>query len=212
MKNNLKSLLALSMILSAAQAQAAGPVAQGRIAELSLHRMENLVILKKIQPSHVNNMRSLALTALPHSTDEEATYQVVAAQYPAADGSQSSVTIPMRADGKALKQTETFVGESASAPKWPTLDAVTLAENALHCIQGEIVDNARPQLCASPELAAYNSGFSSLVLSQDTQDPNETGPVAVVDIRAQGASRVLRIRLKADGVPVANSPLAYLEE
>jgi hypothetical protein len=214
MKKNLNQFLASRylaplLILAAAQAQAAAPAAPGRVAELSLHRMENLVILKKIQPSHVNNLHSLTLTAVPHSTDEEAAYQVVANQYPATDGSESTLLIPLRADGKALKHTETLAGESASAPKWPALDAVTLSENALHCIQGEIVDNARPQLCTSPELTVYNHSFSSLVLSQD-QD--ETGPVAVVDIRAQGTPRVLRVRLKSDGIPVANNPVVMLEE
>ncbi len=210
------SSLIVTVILTAFAAQtsqAGAPVNRARAAELGLHRLENLVILKKVQPTHLARLKSLALSVLPHTTDDEAAYQVVASQYPAADGTQSSVSIPMKIDGKALKQTETLGSEPVVAPTWPNLDAVTLAENALHCIQGEKLDNNRPDLCVSPEITSFAEGFSSLALSQEA---GSAGPIAVIDLKAftdqAGASRTLRIRLKADGIPTDDSPISFLQE
>jgi len=210
MKVFTKIILTVALTTSFASTSDAAPaVSRARAAELALHRIENLVILKKIQPTHVARMRSLSLSVLNRKTDEEPAFLATAIQFPAADGSASSIQIPLKVDGKALKQVETLGSEPVSAPSWPNVDAVTLAENALHCLQGEKLDNQRPNLCVNSEIAAYGSEFSSLVL---TQLSTNTGPIAVIDIRGAHASPVLRIQLKADGTPVDESPITWIQE
>ena len=196
-------------ILTLCAAQAGAPVTQARAAELALHRIENLVILKKIQPTHVARLKTLTLSPLTRAAEEDPAFQVIASQFPAADGSVSSITLPMRADGKALKPVESLGSDSITAPVWPGLDALTLAENALHCVQGEKLDNNRPQLCAVPEVAAYESSFNLLTLSQES---TASGPIAVIDIRAQGNPKILRLRLKTDGVPIDDTPISFISE
>lgn len=210
MKSILKpSLIILSLSCFLSTTYAAPAVSRARAAELALHRIENLVILKKIQPTHVARMRSLSLSVLNRKTDEEPAFLATAIQFPATDGSASAVQIPLKVDGKALKQIETLGSEPVAAPLWPNVDAVTLAENALHCLQGEKLDNQRPDLCVSSEIAAYGSEFSSLVL---TQFNGSTGPIAIIDIRATHANPVLRIRLKADGTPIDEAPITWIQD
>lgn len=202
-----KILVLIPLLISSSHA--ATPVSRARAAELALHRIENLVILKKIQPSHVARLRSLSLTTLTRTIEDDPAYLVIASQYPAADGSQSVVQIPMKVDGKTLKHVESLGSEPVQAPNWPSLDAVTLAENSLHCLQGEKLDNQRPDLCSNPEISAYGTDFSSLVLSQE---PSEGGPIAVIDIRANAKNNVLRIRLQADGIPTQENPISLIRE
>lgn len=185
------------------------PVSRARAAELALHRIENLVILKKIQATHLSRLRSLTLSTLARTTEEEPAYLAVASQYPAGDGTQSSVGIPLKTDGKALKQNETLGSEPVQAPVWPTLDAVTLAETSLHCLQGEKIDNQRPDLCTHPQIAAFGADFSSLVLSQES---GQNGPIAIIDVRITQSRTILRIRLKSDGVPTEETPILFLQE
>jgi hypothetical protein len=205
--NIVSSLTFISILIPSSHA--AAPVSKARAAELALHRIENLVILKKIQPTHVARLRSLGLTLLTRAIEDDPAYLVTASQYPAADGSQSIVQIPMKIDGKTLKQVESLGSEPVQAPIWPNLDAVTLAENSLHCLQGEKLDNQRPDLCSNPEITAYGNEFSSLVLSQET---SPSGPIAVIDIRANNKNPVLRIRLQADGIPTHENPISLIQE
>ncbi len=164
-------------------------VSNAKAAELSLHRVERLVILRKIEEGFETKARNLALSLIPHDDEAEPSFQATVSQWPGTDGTQRSVEIVMNAEGKTLKHTVVAGAEPANAPVWPDKDAVTLAENALHyVIEGAVT---------KPEVVPFNENLTGFTLSQETNAEGAAG--AVVDFRSSADARVLRVRVKADG-------------
>ena len=182
--------LAAVFSLTSWESQAA-QITNAKAAELSLHRIERLVILKKIEESFQSKVKSLSLVLLPHQDPTEASFKATIFQYPATDGSQKSIDIILNEDGKAIGQTVNAGGEALGAPTWPdpNKDPVTLAENSLHYIlEGAVT---------KPELLPYFNGLTSFAITQET---NSEGIIhAVVDIGAGPENPILRIRIKTNG-------------
>ena len=185
---NLKFILPIIGITSGFSAYA-NLISNAKAAELSLHRVERLVILKKIEESFQSRPKSLSLVLLPHNNETEPVFKATLTQYPAADGTSKSLDILLNGEGKSLSQTVNSGGEASGFPEWTDKDPVTLAENSLHVIlEGAPV---------KPELVPYNNGLTSFVI---TQGKNQAGEIfAIVDIRATETDPVLRVHMKNNG-------------
>lgn len=179
--------LMLSLIFSG-QARAQN-VLRAKVAELSLHRLERLVILKKIEGTFQSKIQGLRLEAIPHQAETEASFKSTIVQYPGSDGTQKILEVIMDEAGKAMKNTVVQGADAQGAFEWPDKDATTLCENALHYVQDNVVNK--------PELLQYSQNFSAFSLGQGT---NSSGAiVAVVDIQAGAGVPILRVRMKVDG-------------
>lgn len=164
-------------------------VSVAKATELSLHRIERLVILKKIEEAFQSKFLSLQMVVLSHSNETEPVFKSTVFQYPASDGTQKSVDIVMNGDGKALSYTVNAGGNAQGEPTWPDKDPVTLTENALHYV----IDGS----ATKPDLVPYNDALSSLQITQGTNQAGEK--VAVVDVRSSSVTPTLRIKILTTG-------------
>lgn len=185
----LSVIFALVLSLIYADTVQAQSVTRAKLAELSLHRLERLVILKKIEGTFQSKVQSLRLESIPHQTETEASFKSTILQYPGSDGTQKTLEVIMDEAGKAIKNTIAQGADAQGAFEWPDKDATTLCENALHYVQDNVLNK--------PELLQYDQKFSVFSLAQGT---NSSGAiVAVVDIQAGPEVPILRVRMKVDG-------------
>ncbi len=168
-----------------------GGVTNAKAAELALHRVERLVILKKIEEGFQYKVKSFTLELVPHQNEEEPSFKATLFQYPPKDPNQKpkAVTIRLDEEGKPIKEPP-FVegdGEADGAPQWPDKDPVTLAESALHYVlEGSVT---------KPELGPYHEGITEFTVTQEINQASEA--VAVVDFKAKDQP-ILRVRIKMD--------------
>ena len=161
---------------------------RAQAAELSLHRIERLVTLKKVDAAYANAFSKLELADAPVGNAEGAKFQSTAWQYPAMANQSASLRLLMDSSGKTLRY-EVITGQApAQALTWPDKDPVTLAENSLHYLES---------MTAKPEYDVFSDSLASLTVTQST---NASGAVvAVIDITAKETSKILRVVIKADG-------------
>lgn len=178
-------------------------VKNGQAVELVLHRLERLIDLKKITDEDFRTkIKSVSLEPIPHQNEEDPSFKGTIFLYPPSDPSQKqkSVEIQLDEEGRPIRNPLFKLnngGAPSGAPTWPEKDAVSLAEVALHCVQGQKVGDS--DACAKEQgLAAFNNAFTSLELSQiKAADGTATG--ALIDVRAAGLSQVAKIRLTLSG-------------
>lgn len=171
---------------------AAEDVSNAKAAELSLHRIEKLVFLKRIDEAYLSKFRHLSLTLLPEESqnhDLSAKFKIRAETYPATDGTKKGLDIWMNAQGKVLKYEPLPGGEPHGAPAWPDKDPVTLSENAMH----RILDNVSIVTSLVP---FFNSlGEFTISPASDENDPL----LAQVDVVSSESHEILSIFLTPDG-------------
>ncbi len=166
-----------------------------KAAELALHRIERLVILRKIDESYQSKFKGLTLTLLEQTNPaEDPRFEVIAEQYPAADGTKNKLELLLDNNGKALRHAVIAGGAAEGAPTWPDKDPVTLAENALHYV----IENtpAQPQIPAG-ELLPFQRALTAFTVTSDSDAGGQQW--AVVDIASSETRRVLRVNVKIDG-------------
>jgi hypothetical protein len=178
---------------SAALAETLSPA---KAAELTCHRIERLVTLRKIPDTFLNRLYSVELQALPNAKPGSPYFRSLSSQVPDSTGHAQQLELLLDAAGKAMMIPGKTVDfnliagpESVDAPVWPDKDPVTLTENALHYV----LDNAVKE----PTLLPFYNGFAAILL---TQVKNEAGqPLARAEIHAAGTRSVLEVIVKADG-------------
>ncbi len=177
------------LLLQVGAAQAA-PISQAKAAELSLHRVEKLVILKKIEAGFQDQIEGLTVEAIAHTAPDQPSYRTVAAQWPASDGSQKKVEIILAEDGKPISFTVLpGGGDPANAPTWSGQDPTTLSENSLHYV----LENAANDV----KVAVFFQGLTRFSTSQGKAADGST--VAVVDMEASNSTNKLRVQVTLDG-------------
>jgi hypothetical protein len=191
MKRSIQIVLGLGFLgaMFGGNAAFAHGVTNAKAAELSLHRVERLVILRKIEDSFQSKPQSIKVEAIAHQNEEDPSFKATIYQVAGADGTQKSIEIVLNEEGKTIKYTVNAGADAVNAPVWADKDATTLTENALHYV----LDNA----AAKPELVPFSQSLSLLKLSPGTNSANVA--VAVVDMKATANDGVLRIRVKLDG-------------
>lgn len=184
-------ILGLSLSLTAFSSfadTAVNAVAQARAAELSTHRIERLVNLKKIDASFISKLQSIDIEKLNPSQPGEPTFLATVSQYAGTDGTKNQVEITLDDQGKALSFKVKSGASAQNAPAWPDKDASSLVENSLHFVLEHNTEH--------PDLKPFYDSLLTLVLKK----ANVAGQdVALVQIQAKDTQKTLNVLLKLDG-------------
>src|SRR5438105_2992967 len=101
-KKYLNALIAIT--LSVAGLESLNAHAHGvtlvKAAELSLHRVERLVILNKLDAGFQTLIKGLSVVELAHQTEEDPSFKTVITQYAGNDGTAKSVEIVLDEEGR----------------------------------------------------------------------------------------------------------------
>ena len=108
------------LLLLASPIQASEAVTQSHAAELVLHRIERLVILRRIDKTFQTNFsRLLVEPRIPQAPTDPA-FVVRSFQVAGEDGTSKSVEISLDAEGRALAHELGAGADSVSPPTWPS--------------------------------------------------------------------------------------------
>lgn len=144
-------------------AQAAEPINAIKAAELASHRIERLVLQKKIDKSYLTKFQKMTVVSAPNAP-EGAAYAVTAYQTApaAADALPLSLTILLDSAGMVLKYAVNEGGVSGVDVVWSEKDPIALTEAALHYM----IDHQNE----AEELKFFASNFQALALEQVIQN------------------------------------------
>jgi len=156
-------------------------------AELSLHRIEKLVTLKKIDETFQSKFKSLLV--VPTTQGGTHGFRVIAEQYPGTDGTKNVLELTLNNKGKPLANATTAGMEDPNAPKWPNKDAVVLSELVLHHLEKEVTSNKT--------LEAFVKSIKSLVVEQEIRSDGTVA--AILDLTNYIDSRTLTATILSDG-------------
>lgn len=160
-----------------------------KIAELAFHRLERLVLLKKIDPSFQSKYISLDFVNLEPQNPEDPHYRVILKQTPDKDDKVSTLTLLMDQEGKTLSHDAKLMTTINEAPVWPDKDPVTLSENSLHFVEEE-------QAKGNTDIIPFYEGLNRMTISQF----NDQGTIkARVAIESTKNSKTLIVLLNMDG-------------
>lgn len=199
MKINQKYLIALLLTVVASTVFADG-ASNAKAAELALHRIERLIILKKIPATFETNLSEVSATKLTQAQPTDPAFEAEISQIISQDGTQQKVQVFMDTNGRALSFTQTTGGEALNPPKWPVTDSVTFLEYSLHCLEGELIGTN--DLCQkTTTLREFETNFLNATLSQDSAG------LAVITITETSSTSKAIVRFNTDGSLAANVPI-----
>lgn len=163
-------------------------VSRAKATELSVHRVERLVILKKIPEVFLNHITKIILS--PQTENEIAFKATVFLE------NKSQLTpnleINMNDQGKTISHQLISDEVSADAYSWPQKDSATLIEDALHFVLEGWVEHS--------EVKVFFDQFESIeVFKIDSNDDL----VAHFIVTATETQKKLHIYLKPDGTLIS---------
>lgn len=207
MKTKLSHVLLLTSLFGVSAS--AHETSNARAAELSLHRIERLVILKKISGTFLTQLSKITLLKPSQTQPTDPFFRSQLLQVPAHDGSQSALEIPMDHDGKALSFTQTLNTAVENPVIWPGVDSATLLEDSLHCLQGELIGESN--LCqTTSDLRDFDSNFLSASILQKS---NDSGNIyAEITISKLNSGERVQIRLTPSGNLVESESIVFLAQ
>jgi hypothetical protein len=187
--------LFFALFFTGTQALAAEGITHSYAAELSLHRIERLVILRRLDATFQKNFARLTIDALVPQAPADPAFNIRSHQIAGLDGTARSVDLSFDQTGRALAHVVNAGADSASPPAWPIKDPVTIAENSLHWLEDE------GQVVA--ELKPYYEKLTELEIRPEL-DPQGalTGAIVSILIAAPGSAR-LEVKLALDGTYLA---------
>lgn len=196
-------------------------VTLAKAAELSLHRLERLVAVcnlgdaklpinipgqpgydstkckndpskprKGITPDYQYKFFSMSVEGLAHQNEDDPSFKATAYQFKSHNGAQKAVEIILDDEGRPLSYQEVAGDVSQSAPVYQDNDPTTLSENALHYLLNNVG--------TKPELSPYNLKLQSFTILPSLDNGGRIVG-AVIDFSANGESKLLRMRMKANG-------------
>lgn len=184
------TLIVASFGFTAVNAQAAAT--PGTAGELSLHKIERLVALKKIDASFLTQTISLSVSRAGTG------FNIMAMEGADATGKQRMLMMTSDKDGKVL----TYKEMAAAAPKTPVAlpvkNAISLYELAMHCTGGELIGPSTA--CKDSQFATlYGDRFKSadLLVTVDATSGDVTG--AEISIQGDGMPKTMVVALANDG-------------
>ncbi len=177
--------LAISLVSLSGFAHDDGKVGFAKIAELSAHRVDRLVALKKIEVEFLKNLEKIEVSKVENSAP--VAFKAVVSQTQPAKGTPLQLEILFDHDGKPLSFKALAGGVAGSDPKWTGKDAGSLAENALHYV----LENE-----ALPMVAPYFKNLTSFTLTKGVLNGQA---VAAGIITSSAQPQKLHVYLKLDG-------------
>lgn len=180
--------LFLAFSIAPSFADVESTIAPARAAELSSHRIERLVNLKKIDGTFISKLHTIELQKLTKNQVTDPAYLSTVSQYDGVDGTKNQVEIFLDDQGKALSFNVKSGSAAANAPVWSDKDPSTLVENGLHFV----LENNETKADVKP----FHTGFISMELFKGTRGGHD---VAVVKIASKETQDHLYVFLKLDG-------------
>lgn len=132
----MKRLLSFSILLASLSSPAlAARVENGSAAELAAHRLERLVLQKKLPVEFQTQFLGLEVNTVAPGGPNAPTFEVVASQDVDAGKPANKVILNLDETGRMLSY-NSLAGSTPSAPlKWTGKDPLTLAELSLHHLE-----------------------------------------------------------------------------
>ncbi len=186
--------LVLLMATTGASTALAESISLSKAVELSCHRIERLVTLKKIDESFMSNLGTVSVTAQKQAQPTDPAFKVMISLYPGADGTSTQLQLLMDDQGKTLSFNVIAGPASANPPKWQDKDSVTLTENSLHYV----LDGWQT---SNPDVKPFFTDMKSLRLSQIVDASGQT--LSKTEFLSNSVATTLEVYLKLDGTFVS---------
>ncbi len=129
-----------------------------KAAELACHRIDRLVVLKKIDKSFLSKFQKIDLIELTVGNTTEGKFEITTYQTAPTVGEPLSLSIVIDENGKVLKHQINDGGTAGPQYAWTGKDPVTLVETGLHYIIEEQTNNV--------QLRPFAIDFKSILLTQ----------------------------------------------
>lgn len=187
MKSFMNAFLAVGLVLFSNRASAEA-ISAVKAAELACHRLDRLVVLKKIDKTFASQFHRLELSELAANDPSGAKYEVTAFQTAPHHGSPMSVIISIDASGKVIKHQLGADGNPGQPVVWTGKDPVSLVESGLHYVLDEYPNKS--------QLRPFAIDFQSLTLNQTS---TANGSVAEIAMKAKSTTAKLILTLDPNG-------------
>jgi hypothetical protein len=166
-------LTAVFSLVSAMSAQAAMKIPNANAAELTCHRVERLVILKKIDTGFLSSIESVTVEAVPNANPGQPSFKTVSYQQVDSGKLANQLNLNLDDQGKALDFTVTAGLAMAQPHKWSVLDPVTLIEDSIHYVE---------QNAAKPDFAKFSSGLKKISIAPGLNDGKEVAKIEILSV------------------------------
>ena len=186
MKINLK-LISFLVIFTLSHALFAEDFTLAKVAELACHRIERLVVLRKIDEGYLTNFFQLKIEPLKQENSDAPRFRVKSQQFTNTENAAPGIIIDFNNEGRALNF-NVLEGTKIAGPIWPIKDPVTLTENALHYILDESI--------VIPDLLPYLNSLSEITINQEIIDNMSLAKVKFTNTEN---NNVLTIFINSDG-------------
>ena len=170
-----------TVLSSSAWAQS---VSKAKIAELSAHRVDKLIVLGKLDATFRTKLERIDVTSV---SEGAVVFKSLVSQTQPGAGKPMQVELSFDKDGKALAFKPIAGGVAGPDPQWPDKDALTLAEDCLHYV----IDNA-----SDAKVKPFNEGYTFMVLTKGMLDKNL---VARGEVNSSQTASKLDVYVKTDG-------------
>lgn len=156
-----------------------------KAAELACHRVDRLVVLKKVDKAYISKFQKLELVELASNDPSGGKFAVSVYQTAPAAGTAPSLTMLINDAGKVLPELKIENGATGPDIVWPAKDPVSLVEAGLHHVLDEQATNV--------QLRPFTSDFQSLVLTQ-----KGSGNSTVAEILIKSSTTTAKLVLTVD--------------
>ena len=178
---------------------------RGELAELGLHKLERLTAgtAPRVDKSFQGQTLEVQVALVSAGN-----YAVSYLQGLASDGNRKTLTINMIDTGSVTGFTANEANAPANPLNFTTLNALTLLENSLHCVEGEIVGSS-PACANSAGLKPFKEKLKQALL-KPIQDASGASSGASVELYGIDLTQKAVITLKADGSLSDENPIQFI--
>lgn len=169
-------------------------VSSGKIAELTAHRLERLVTLKKVDASFSARLEKVEVSSVSGTAPAPAAYRSLVSQTQPAQGAPMQLELLFDAAGKPLAFKVLPGGVAGPDPQWPTADAQALFEATAHAL-----DESK-----DAKIEPFMTGFTSFVLTKGTL---QGSPVARAQVLSSTTASKLNVYMMLDGMVMSTEIL-----
>ncbi len=163
------------------------------IVELSAHKIERLVTLKKIDPTFLTKTERIDVSVILNQPPY--VYRSLVSQTKPTQGAPIQLEILFDKDGNALTYNVLPNGVPGADQNWPAKNSLALTESPMHYI----LDNS-----TNPKINPFFTATASLTLSKGTLAGQD---VARAQITSNKTQSILNIYIKLDGTVLSSEVL-----
>ena len=181
--------LALTLTSITSFAHGDGAVSLAKVAELSFHRIDRLVVLNKLDAGFLKRAESIEVARV--ADQGKAEYRAVVSQSAMSGAQALQIELLFDHDGLPLSFKVLSGGVAGPDPQWPSADAGTLAEDGMHYL----LENGT---------VAMDAPYFNNLAGGHLMKANLAGqPVAVLVLASTSQPQKLNIFMKLDGTVIS---------